>query len=144
RSGQSWAAAGGWLTLDQDARELAIDLGFALEEAGQPRGRAEIAFASMKGSPEARVSMRVADVSARDLAAQSPALAWLGALDAAFLDELVGVVSAGENEVTLVGSLEICAGALQLTPVTNPVRFDRVRVDLSEDPAAAVLRFSDI
>jgi hypothetical protein len=144
RSGQSWAAAGGWLTLDQDARELAIDLGFALEEAGQPRGRAEIAFASMKGSPEARVSMRVADVSARDLAAQSPALAWLGALDAPISGALQSGISADGTYATLDGSLEIGAGALQPTPGTNPVRFDRARFELSYDPAAAALRFSDI
>lgn len=38
RSDKVWAAANGWLTLTQDKRDLSIDLGFALEEAGQPRG----------------------------------------------------------------------------------------------------------
>ncbi|MCB2124520.1 MAG: hypothetical protein H6897_02270 [Rhodobacteraceae bacterium] len=144
RSDKVWAAADGWLTLTQDKRDLSIDLGFALEEAGQPRGRAQIAFASVKGSTEATVSMRVTDVSARDLAAQSPALAWLGALDAPISGALQSGISADGAYAALDGSLEIGAGALQPTPGTKPVRFDRARFELSYDPAAAALRFSDI
>lgn len=144
RLARRWTAAGGWLALGQDEGELSIDLGFALEEAGQPKGRAEIAYASVKGSPEAAVSMRVTDVSARDLAAQSPALAWLGALDAPISGALRTGIAADGTYAGLDGTLEIGAGALQPTADTRPVRFDRVRLDLSYDPATAALEFSDI
>lgn len=144
RSSKRWTAAGGWLALTQDAVKLSIDLGFALEQAGQPRGRAQIAYASVKGSPEAAVSMRVTDVSARDLAAQSPALAWLAALDAPISGALQTGISGNGSYVGLDGTLEIGAGALQPTADTRPVRFDRVRLDLSYDPARTQLRFSDI
>ena len=82
RSGQVWNAAGGWLALTQTAAEIGIDLGFTLEEAGRRQARAQISFTSVKASPEAALSARITDVSSRDLAAQSPALAWLSALDA--------------------------------------------------------------
>lgn len=144
RSGRQWTAAGGWLALGQDDRTLDIDLGFALQEAGQPRGRAEIAFSSVKGSPEAAVSMRIAEVSARDLAAQSPALAWLGALDAPISGALATGIDADGSYAALDGTLEIGAGALRPTADTQPVRFDRARLDLSYDPAAAALAFSDV
>lgn len=144
RSGRQWTAAGGWLALRQDDRTLGIDLGFAVEEAGQARGRAQIAFSSVRDSPQAAVSMRVADVSARDLAAQSPALAWLGALDAPISGNLSTGVAADGSYAPLDGTLEIGAGALQPTADTPPVRFDRARLDLSYDPAGAALTFSDV
>ncbi len=144
RTGRRWTAAGGWLALNQDERRLGIDLGFSLEEAGQERGRAQIAFNSVKGSPEAAVSMQITDVSARDVAAQSPALAWLGALDAPISGALSTGIAADGTFVALDGTLEIGAGALQPTTDTKPVRFDRARLDLSYDPAAASLAFSDV
>lgn len=144
RAGRSWTAAEGWLALTQDERRLAIDLGFALEEAGRGKGRAQIAFSSAKGSSEATLSMRVTDVPARDLALQSPALAWLGALDAPISGALSTGLAADGSYTPLDGTLEIGAGALQPTPDTKPVPFDRVRLDLSYDPAAAALHFSDV
>jgi hypothetical protein len=144
RSGRQWTAAAGWLALRQDARTLGIDLGFSVEEAGQARGRAQIAFSSVKGSPEAAVSMRVEGVSARDLAAQSPALAWLGALDAPISGALATGIATDGTYAPLDGTLEIGAGALRPTAGTKPVRFDRARLDLSYDPAGASLVFSDV
>lgn len=144
RSGRQWTAADGWLALNQDAARLTIDLGFTIEEAGQGKGSAEITFSSAKGSPEARVAMRVTEVSARDLAAQSPALAWLGALDAPISGALSSGIASDGSYAALEGTLEIGAGALQPTADTRPVRFDRARLDLSYDPATAALTFSDV
>lgn len=144
RSDRRWTAAAAWLALTQDRRQLGIDLGFSLEKAGQPQGHAQIGFASVKGSPEAAVSLRVSDVSARDLASQWPALAWLGEIDAPISGSLATGISAQGVYDTLEATLEIGAGALQPTSDTKPVRFDRVRLDLSYDPALAALTFSDI
>lgn len=144
RSGQVWNASGGWLALDQDATEIGIDLGFTLEEAGRRQARAQISFTSVKASPEATLSARITDVSARDLAAQSPALAWLAALDAPISGSIRSGIAADGSYGDLSATLEIGAGALQPNEDTKPVRFDRARIDLSYDPETARIDFPDI
>ncbi len=144
RSGQVWNAAGGWLALTQTAAEIGIDLGFTLEEAGRRQARAQLSFTSVKASPEATLSARITDVSARDLAAQSPALAWLAALDAPISGSIRSGIAADGSLSDLNATLEIGAGALQPNEDTEPVRFDRARIDLSYDPETARIDFPDI
>ncbi|WP_347313240.1 AsmA-like C-terminal region-containing protein [Defluviimonas sp. SAOS-178_SWC] len=144
RSGQVWNAAGGWLAFNQTAAEIGIDLGFTVEEAGRRQARAQISFTSVKGSPESTLSARITDVSARDLATQSPALAWLAALDAPISGSIRSGIAADGSYSDLNATLEIGAGALQPTEGTKPVRFDRARIDLDYDPATGEIVFPDI
>ena len=144
RSGQVWNAAGGWLALTQTATEIGIDLGFTLEEAGRRQARAQLSFTSVKASPEATLAARITDVSSRDLATQSPALAWLAALDAPISGSIRSGIAADGSYSDLSATLEIGAGVLQPTAAAKPVNFDRVRLDLSYDPETARIAFPDI
>ncbi|OYX41778.1 MAG: hypothetical protein B7Z02_14320 [Rhodobacterales bacterium 32-67-9] len=144
RSGRVWNAAGGWLALTQTAAEITTDLGFTLEEAGRRQARAQLSFVSDKTTPEATLSARITDVSARDLATQSPALAWLAALDAPISGSIQTGIATDGNFRDLNATLEIGAGALQPTSGIKPVRFDRAKLDLGYNPATAEIVFSDI
>jgi hypothetical protein len=144
RSRQTWLARDGWLRLRQDVRRVTIDLGLALDHSGAEQGRAELHFTTVKDSPEASLLAKITEVRARDLAAQAPALAWLGALDAPISGTLRSGFDANGQVQALQATLDIGAGALQPTPDAKPVRFDKARVDLGFDPAEGVLDFRDV
>ncbi|MCB2114924.1 MAG: hypothetical protein KDE00_01150 [Rhodobacteraceae bacterium] len=144
RAGRSWIASGGWLALDQDAARLGIDLGVALEENGATQARLQLGFVSVKRSPEASLTAEIRGLSARDLAGQSAALAFLSALDAPITGTLRTGIAPDGRYLPLDGALEIGAGALRPTDGTQPVRFDRARLDLSFDPETVTLTLPDI
>ncbi|MEZ5779342.1 MAG: AsmA-like C-terminal region-containing protein [Paracoccaceae bacterium] len=144
RSDQVWNVSDAWLALKQDPERLSIDMGLALAEEGRAPARARLGFSSVKGSPEARIEAQVSDVSARDLAAQSPALAWLAALDAPISGAIRSDVGADGTLSSLNATLEIGAGALKPTEETAPVGFDAVRLEMAYDPPTGQIAFSDI
>lgn len=146
RTGQRWNLEDGTLTLDQTDESVAISLGLGLglSSPGLDPARAEIDFISRKGSPEARMEARISNVSARDLAAQSPALAWLSALDAPISGSLRTGVGADGAVGKMAAVLTIGAGALNPMAGPDPVAFDAARVSLDYDPATGGLRFDEI
>ncbi|MCV2871067.1 AsmA-like C-terminal region-containing protein [Defluviimonas sp. WL0050] len=144
RTGRVWRASGGWLTLTNSAEAVEIGLGTALADTGKPPARAEVTFRSVKGTPEAALSVRLSDVPSRDLAVQSPALSFLGALDAPISGAFDTGVDAEGRYSGLSAVLEIGKGALRPTADTKPVRFDRVKLAMSYDPEAALMTFSDL
>ncbi|MCU9849722.1 AsmA-like C-terminal region-containing protein [Defluviimonas sp. WL0024] len=144
RVGRVWRASDGFLAFEQDAKRIAIDLSIALAEGSGPPALAKLGFTSDKHSPAANLTAEITDVSARDLAAQSPALAWLGALDAPISGAIRSEVDAEGRVGLLTSTLEIGAGALRPTADTKPVRFDRVRLDMAYDPERAALTFTDL
>ncbi len=143
-SGQFWRVSDGRMTLTQDTREVTIALGFDLAGADGAPASAEMSFSSKKGSPEARFGARVANVSASGLAAQSPALAWLGVLDAPISGSFRSGVSEAGAVQKLDATLEIGAGGLRPVEGVASARFDRAKVYFSYDPAVGELEFSDI
>ncbi|MFZ1728374.1 MAG: AsmA-like C-terminal region-containing protein [Albidovulum sp.] len=144
RAGKRWNASQSRLSLRQDHERVYVDMEFALAEAGRRAARAELNFATVKGSPEAKLTAKVTDVLARDLAAQSAALAWLNVLDAPISGAISSGVDGAGNIEELVATLELGAGALQPTPDTNPVGFDAVRLGLRFDPVTSLLTLSEI
>ncbi len=144
RTGRVWTASGGWLKLDQTVDRIEIGLGTELKGAGDEPATAQLQFYSVKGTPEAGLSVRVEDVPSRDLAVQSPALAFLAALDAPISGSFETGVWPDGGYAGLSAVLEIGAGALQPTEDTKPVRFDGVRLAMGYDPDRAQVTFSDI
>ncbi len=144
RAGRVWQVGDGRLTLDIGPEEIALGLGFGLVAGGAAPARAEMTFISRRGSPEARVSVLVDQVAAADLAAQAPELAWLSVLDAPISGRFNGALDAAGQVSQLDGGLQIGAGALQPTPATAPIRFDRAGLTFRLDTAAGKLTFSDL
>ena len=144
RLGRTWTATEGDLKLRQTQDLIGIDIAMTLAEEGRKPAKAELAFASVKGSPEATLTARVTDVSARDLAAQSPALAVLGALDAPISGAIEWKVENSGLFGDLTATLEIGAGALQPTADTRPVRFQNARVKMDYDLETGALVLDEI
>ena len=144
RAGRVWQVGDGRLTLDNRPDEIALGLGFGLVAGGAAPARADLTFVSRRDSPEARVSGSVDRVAAADLAAQAPELAWLSVLTAPISGRFSGALDADGQVSQLEGGLDIGAGALQPTPATAPIRFDRAGLTFRLDPAAGKLVFSDL
>ncbi|MFM2354794.1 MAG: hypothetical protein RLZZ528_530, partial [Pseudomonadota bacterium] len=144
RTGRRWDVADGKLTLDQTAESIAAALGFDLAGPGMTPARGEIDFISRKGSPEARMEARVRNVSARDLADQSPALAWLAALDAPISGSFRTAIDEAGVVGRTVASLAIGQGAVRPTQETRPIGFRAATLDMSYDPEKGELAFDNL
>lgn len=144
RAGQSWTIADGRMSLTQYAARLAYDVNFSVAgPAGEP-AQVEVSFSTEKSNSEAGIIARVTGVSAQDLAAQSPALSWLAALEAPISGALrTGIDRNGMVQV-MQAELDIGAGAVKPRPDVAPLPFDQARVALSYRPASNRLDFTDI
>ncbi|WP_432635348.1 YhdP family protein [Albidovulum sp.] len=144
RSGQSWRISDGRMSLTQHSARLAYDVAFAVAGAGGDPAQVELSFSTEKSNSEAGIIARITGVPAQDVAAQSPALSWLGALDAPISGVLrTGIDRNGEVRV-MQAELDIGAGAVRPNPGVAPLPFDRARVAMSYAPARAELAFSEI
>ncbi len=157
-AGQVWTLSDGDLILTQSPKGLRTDLSFGVAgELLRPSTDTTDAIPALparavvhalletdKQTPAANFSVDFDDASARDLAAQIPALAWLKAVDA----RLSGKLSSGFDErgalVPLDVALTVGAGALQPTDGTRPVRFDGAALKLSFDPSRAALSLQEL
>ena len=104
----------------------------------------DLRLSSPKGSDAAQLAVEVTGAQARDLASQSAALRFLGALDAPLSASLRTDVSDTGDLVLLAASLQIGAGAVQPGPAMEPLRFDEVSADLTFDPQAQLLTFREV
>lgn len=152
RSGQVWTIRDGAVSLTRRDAGMAMTLGFdlygdpALHQPGSDAptppgvlGRAELSLTTARDTPEAAISLRLTGISARDLAGQVPALAWLGALDAPISGALASGFDKVGNLTPLTARLDLGAGALRPTPGTKPVPFDSAHIELGYDPATFAL-----
>lgn len=134
----------GRIVMAQDGASLTFGLAMDIAGAEGAAGRAELTFSSRKGSSAAAFGVSVRDLAAADIAAQAPALAWLGVVDAPLSGSFRSAIADDGTVGVLAGSLEIGAGALRPTEAVAPVRFDAARMDFSFDPAAQRLDFARI
>lgn len=160
RAGQVWTIRDGALTLRQGEGGLEADLRVALEgqsaaafglpvedrseEAvaaghGVARASAVLKLTTDRASSAAVLRADLEGVSARDLAAQVPPLAWLGALDAPISGQVQTGFEATGTLSPLDVSLRVGAGALQPTEDTKPVPFNGAELKARFDPARASL-----
>jgi hypothetical protein len=143
RAGRVWQVGDGRLTLVQDAREVSIELGFGLANGNGDPATAVMTFVSRKGSPEARIAVRVDNVAAPDVAAQAPALTFLKVVDAPISGDFRASVGGDGQIGALEGRLDFGAGALQPRASITPIRFDRGTLAFSYDPAARKVTFTE-
>ena len=135
RAHRAWQVGDGRLTLENRDRELAMELGFSLASEGLAPAQATLTFVTRKNSPEARIRATVAGVSARDIAAQAPPLAWLGVLDAPISGQFATALDSRGRIGMLQAELTLAAGALHPNAETLPIPFDRAALSLNYDPA---------
>lgn len=162
RAGQVWTVSDGTLQIAQDNAEIHLDLGF--EVAGQsstllnrasgedadsgrlpaPPARAFVQFklATEKANSAARLAADLTGISARDLAAQVPALAWLAPLDAPISGQVQSGFDPKGGLLPLVVALDVGPGALKPTKDTRAIAFEHANLGLTYDASRAALRLT--
>lgn len=143
RAGRVWQVGDGRLTLVQDARDVSIELGFGLTNGTGDLATAVMTFVSRKGSPEARVAVRVDNVAAPDIAAQAPALTFLKVVDAPISGDFRAAVGADGQIGAFDGRLDFGAGKVQPGAAITPIRFDKGTLAFTYDPALRKVTFTE-
>jgi hypothetical protein len=144
RAGRSWTVDGGQLALDLRGRQVRLNADLALLSGGADVSTATLSYSSPRGSLASQLAIRISDIPATDIAAQSPALSWLAEVQAPLTASLrMGLDEAGAL-TPLFAVLDIGAGVIQPTPAAEPLRFSAARTYLRYDPAQNQLVFTDI
>ena len=143
RTGRIWQVGDGRVTLDNREAEIAAQMSLSLVAGGTATTRALLTAVAAKGAGSARVSVQVENVAAKDLAAQTPVLGWLGVLDAPISGRLAATLDR-QGVSAVEGRLDIGAGALQPAPNATPIAFDRASLGLGYDPSAGRIVLSDL
>ncbi len=144
RSGRIWQVTGGRLTIHNRPGRIELDLIAEVFNGTEDLARVQVSFTSVKNTPAAQLAVNIERAAARDIALQSPALSYLGLLDAP-VSGAIRTVFGGDGTVErLAATLEIGEGALQPVAEAKPVGFNRGRVYLTYDPKRARIDFSEV
>lgn len=141
RVGKAWTVDGGRIALERDGDALRIRSDFALLGARDYATTLAISYASRIGATAADFTIDFEDMPAGDIAGQSPALAWLGALEAPISGSVRAAVDEGGGLGPLDVRLGIGAGVLRPTEGAAPVAFDRAAARFTFDPGTQLIRF---
>ena len=142
RANRTWRATDGALAMQRTGTglDLTVAADF-LGDAGAPISTT-VGLRTESGSPYTAVTASVHSASASDIAAQSPALHFLNAVDA----PVSGTVAAwlgSQGEITgVTGSLSIGLGELRTVPDDPPIGIERAQVEVAYDPATNAFDFS--
>lgn len=144
RLGRVWTLDGGHLRLARDNGDLDVSGGFSVLSGRDYVSAVELSYRSAIGDQAAEFGVVVREVASEDIAAQAPALAWLGVLRAPISGSLRGGISAAGGLLPLAASLQIGEGVLQPEDDARPVPFTGARSYFSYDPQAQTLRFDEL
>lgn len=143
RAGRAWTVDGGQLDLDVrgETTKLRADLTVL---SGGAVGGVTFNFESPQDRLDAGLEMTITDLPARDIATQSPALAWLSAIDAPMSAKLTTRIAGSGVLSDLQTALSLGAGTLDPGGEATPVRFDGADVALTFSPQQQRLQFHEI
>jgi hypothetical protein len=144
RAQRAWTVDGGRLTLERSGEDLQVRGDFVLLGKRAYATTLAVNYTGRMGEAEAEFGVSFEDMPARDIAGQSPALAWLDALDAPISGALRAEVAEDGRLGPLNATLQIGAGVLQPTEATKPIPFSSARSYFTYDPKLQVLRFDEV
>ncbi|WP_422000512.1 DUF3971 domain-containing protein [Roseovarius mucosus] len=144
RAGRAWSADGGRLELTRAGDDLTLRGDVALLGARDYATTLAVNYTGRIGSKVAEFGATFEDMPAGDIAGQSPALAWLGALQAPISGALRAEVDAEGRLGPLNATLQIGAGVLQPTAATAPIKFRSARSYFTYDPMVQEIRFTEL
>lgn len=143
RAGRSWQVGDGRLVIENAETTLSAELGLTLLDGTDP-AQAVLTLVSDKAAQTARLSARVDNIAATDLAAMAPPLAFLGFVDAPISGRIEARLDEGGRFAGFSGRLGLAAGSLSPGPGARPVAFDRAALSLGYDPATARIRLDGL
>lgn len=144
RLGRGWTLDGGQIRLQRRGGDVSVSAGFSVLSGRGEVGTIEANYSSELGSPEADFGILIADIASADIALQSPALGWLGVLDAPISGSMRGGVDAAGAVTPVLASLHIGEGVIQPEAQTHPVPITGARSYFTYEPAAQLLHFSEL
>jgi hypothetical protein len=130
------------LTREGDALELAAV--FSLLSGRDFASSIEANYASRIGETSASFGVRVQDIPAQDIAAQSPALAWLNVLRSPISGALRGGIGTDGSLLPVSATLRIAKGVVQPTENARAIPFDQARTYFTYDHARQEIEFDEI
>ncbi|MGB5559289.1 MAG: AsmA-like C-terminal region-containing protein [Paracoccaceae bacterium] len=144
RSGRFWQVTEGRLQVQQDPTALDFSIAFDVFNGTEDLARTVLGIHTDKRDSSASVGATFENAAAADIALQSPALSFLGVLDAPISGAVRADFGATGALLSLVGSLEIAAGALQPTEQTKPIGFESGKAYFRYNPALEQIQFSEV
>lgn len=133
RSGQEWRMGDGFLDIKNRDDALAAELQLSLQGRASQLGRVAMSMVIPKDSDQARVTAKIDNIAASDVAAQIAPLAWVGLLNAPLSGRISTTLTAtGVSD--LAAELSFGKGVLQPDPAADPIAFDAVAMRLKYDP----------
>ncbi|MEM9707560.1 MAG: hypothetical protein AAF871_02120 [Pseudomonadota bacterium] len=144
RAGRLWQASNALLRLGRNRDGLSLSLASELFNGTDTLAEVQLSVRSFAGSSRANLGATVARVPAADIADQSPALAYLGVLDAPISGAIRTTIDASGTMDRLAATLDIGQGSLRPDPEAQPIPFDAGRAYFSYDPASQRFVFSDL
>ncbi|MEP5730924.1 MAG: DUF3971 domain-containing protein [Sulfitobacter sp.] len=140
-SARAWTVDGGRLRLDRDQDDLTLAADLAVLSGGAGVATLSATYSSKIGQTAADFGVQFEDLPAGDIAAQSPAFAWLGVLRAPISGAVRSGLRGDGRFEPLAATLQIGAGVVQPNPGTTPIHFDGARSYFSYDPDEMLLTF---
>ncbi len=144
RAGRAWSADGGRAVLQRVGDDLTLRGDVALLGGFDYATVLEMNYDSRIGDATARFGVTFEEISAPDIAAQVPPLAWLDVLRAPISGALRSSVGGDGRLGALSGTLQIGAGVLQPNETTRPIPFDGARSYFTYDPDKQEVRFDEL
>ena len=143
RAGRSWQVGDGRLVIENGAKAVSAELGLTLLDGADP-AQAVLTLVSDKAVKTARLTARVDNIAATDLAAMAPPLAFLAFVDAPISGSLEARLAEDGSFAGLSAALGLAAGSLDPGQGARPVAFDRAALSLRYDPATARIDLANL
>ena len=144
RAGKGWTIDGGQARLSRDQQGIDLSASLVALGARDYVSTLEMSYETEYGSDAARFGVTFEDMSAEDIASQSPALAWLDILRA----PISGSLRSSIDETGALGAtsaaLQIGAGAVQPTDTVSPIPFESAHTYLTYEPSAETLLLDEL
>lgn len=134
RSGRIWQVTDGRMQVKPSAAYLDTNVSFDVFNQTEAIAHTDFSFRTARASSEASLSVRFDNVAAPDIAAQTPALAFLSVIDAPISGALRASIATDGALSELAGALSIAEGALSPVPGAPPAAFDGAKVYIDYDP----------
>jgi len=144
RTARVWQIVGGQMGLARSDETLDLSLLAEVFNGTDDLARVQMSARSVRGDGRASITAQITGVAAQDIALQSPALAFLGVLDAPISGALRATLDTGGKLEELAGTLDIGAGAVRPRTETAPLPFDDARTYFTYRPADQKITFSQI
>ena len=142
RSGRIWQVTDGELDIAPQPAFTDTTIRFNVFNQTEELASTEFAFRSARDSSEANLAVRFENAAARDIAAQSPVLAFLSVIDAPISGALRTTIDPSGGLEELAGTLQVGAGALSPVPGAPPAQFDGGKIYIDFDPTQQRIDFT--